>query len=146
MDITKRKSPKPAPMDAGLLTPLIAKFAPSLRALGQNRLTNSSFADSAPRFATWVLVAGLQVDEIGKNKVNRFARRHCQCPGALRSKGVSAKYARRVDRFVALLAERGVIQAATASTSATKRTSQYAGAASPLRESCRCPRRRQCQT
>jgi site-specific recombinase XerD len=109
MVITKRKSPKPGPMDAGFLTPLIAEFGTSLGALGHSRLTISGYTDSARHFAAWVLDAGLQLEEIGKDKVDRFARHHCQCPGARRWKGVSVKYARRAGRFVTFLADRRVI-------------------------------------
>ena len=62
MVITKRKLPKPGPMDAGFLTPLIAEFGTSLGALGHSRLTISGYTDSARHFAAWVLDAGLHLE------------------------------------------------------------------------------------
>lgn len=109
MVITKSKSPKPRRMDAGFLIPLIAEFGASLEALGYSRLTIGGYTDSARHFATWILDAGLLLDEICKDTVDRFARHHCHCAGIRRWNGVSRKYARRVGRFVSFLAERRFI-------------------------------------
>jgi len=109
MVIKKAKSPKPGPMDGGFLTPLITEFGTSLGAQGHSSLTIRGYTDSARHFAAWAVDAGLQLDEVGKDQVVRFARHHCRCSGARRWKGVSAKYARRAGRFVVFLAERGVI-------------------------------------
>ena len=75
-------------MDAGFLTPSNAEFGTTLRAMGQNQLAISSCAYSAWRVAACFLDAGMQLDEIGKNKVNRFAPHHWHCAGARRPKGV----------------------------------------------------------
>lgn len=109
MVITKSKSPKPGRMDAGFLIPLIAEFESRLEALGYSRLTIGGYTDSARHFATWILGAGLQLDDICKDTVDRFARHHCHCAGIRRWSGVSQKYARRAGRFVSFLAERRFI-------------------------------------
>jgi len=112
MVITTSKSPKLDPMDAGFLAPLIAEFESSLDTLAHSSLTVRGYTDSARHFAAWFCDAGLQLGNIGKGTVDSFARHHCQCAGGRRWNGVSAKYARRAGRFVAFLAERGVIPAA----------------------------------
>lgn len=114
MVITTSKAPKLDPMDAGFLAPLIAEFGSSLDTLAHSRLTVRGYTDSARHFAAWFCAAGLQLGDIGKETVDSFARHHCRCAGGRRWNGVSAKYARRAGRFVAFLAERGVIPAAPA--------------------------------
>ncbi len=109
MVVTKNKSPKPGPMDAGFLAPLIADFEASLAALGHTHLTIRGYTDSARHFAAWAVDTGLHLEEVGKDTVDRFGRHHCQCSGARRWKGVSGKYARRAARFVRFLAKRGLI-------------------------------------
>jgi site-specific recombinase XerD len=112
MVITKRKFPKPGLIDAGFLAPLITEFGAHLDALAHSSLTISGYTDAARHFASWVCAAGLQLNDIGKETVDGFARHHCRCAGARRWSGVSAKYARRAGRFVAFLAESGVIPVA----------------------------------
>ena len=109
MIITKGKPPKPRLMDAGFLAPLIAEFGSSLEALAHSSLTIRGYTDSARHFAAWISDAGLQLDDVGKEMVESFARHHCQCAGARHWNGVSGKYARRAGRFIAFLAERGMI-------------------------------------
>jgi site-specific recombinase XerD len=109
MIITKGKPPRPGLMDAGFLAPLIAEFGSSLEALAHSSLTIRGYTDSARHFAAWICDAGLQLDDVGKEMVESFARHHCQCAGARHWNGVSGKYARRAGRFIAFLAERGKI-------------------------------------
>ena len=106
MVITERKSPKLDLMDAGFLAPLIAEFGASLEALAHSSLTVRGYADSARHYAAWICDAGLQLDDIGEETVDGFARHHCQCSGARQWNCVSGKYARRAGRFVAFLDER----------------------------------------
>ena len=112
MAIRERKSPKLGLMDAGFLAPLIEEFGFTLETLAHSILTIRGYTDSARHFAAWVCDAGLQLDDIGKETVASFARHHCQCAGGRQWSGVSEHYARRAGRFVAFLAERGVIPAA----------------------------------
>jgi site-specific recombinase XerD len=109
MVTTKGKPPKLGLMDPRFLAPLIAEFRVSLEALAHSSLTIGGYTDSARHFAAWVCDAGLQLDEVGEEMVDNFARHHCRCAGARQWNGVSGKYARRAGRFVAFLAERGVI-------------------------------------
>jgi site-specific recombinase XerD len=98
-------------MDAGFLAPLIEEFACSLEALAHSDLTIRGYTDSARHFAAWVCDAGLQLDGLGKGAITDFARHHCRCAGGRQGNRVSAKYARRAGRFVAFLAERGLVPA-----------------------------------
>ena len=109
---TKGKSPKQVLMDAGFLAPWIAEFASSLKALAHSDLTIGGYTDSGRHFAAWVCETGLKLDGLGKGTLDDFARHHCRCAGGRQWNRVSAKYARRADRFVAFLAERGVVPAA----------------------------------
>ena len=104
-------SPKLALMDAGFLAPWIVECACSLEALAHSDLTIRGYTDSARHFAAWVCDAGLQLDGLGKEAVDDFARHRCRCAGSRRWDRVSAKYVRRAGRFVAFLAERGVAPA-----------------------------------
>jgi site-specific recombinase XerD len=109
MIITKCKSLKPGPMEAGFLAPLIAEFEASLRVLGHSPLTIRGYTDSARHFAAWALAAGLSLHEVEADTIARFTNQHCQCVGIRRWNSVSAKYARRAGRFVAFLADRRLI-------------------------------------
>ena len=106
------KAPKRVLMDAGFLAPWIAEFASSLKALAHSDLTIGGYTDSGRHFAAWVCEKGLKLDGFGKGTLDDFARHHCRCAGGRQWNGVSAKYARRAGRFVAFLAERGVVPTA----------------------------------
>jgi len=106
------KAPKRVLMDAGFLAPWIAEFASSLKALAHSDLTIGGYVDSGRHFAAWVCETGLKLDGLGKGTLDDFARHRCRCAGGRQRKTVSAKYARRAGRFVAYLAERGVVPAA----------------------------------
>ncbi len=107
----KEKTQRAALMVAGFLTPWIAEFACSLKALAHSDLTIRGYTDSARHLAVWISDAGLQLDGIGKGAVDRFARHQCRCVGGRRWDRVSAKYARRAGRFVAFITELGVAAA-----------------------------------
>src|SRR5665213_151341 len=109
MVITKRKSPELGRMNAGFLAPLIAEYGVGLEALAHSSLTIRGYTDSARHFAAWICDAGVQLDDVGKETIDSFARHDCRCAGARQWNVVSRKYARRAARFVAFLAERGVI-------------------------------------
>ena len=106
------KAPKRVLMDAGFLAPWIAEFASSLKALAHSDLTIGGYTDSGRHFAAWVCETGLKLDGFGKGTVDDFARHRCRCAGGRQWNRVSAKYARRAGRFVAFLAERGVVPTA----------------------------------
>ncbi len=97
-------------MDAGELAPLVAEFAAHLRAMGHSRLTVEGYNASARHFACWLVRAGLAVCDVDDDVIHRFARHRCRCPGIRRLNRVSQKYARRACRFVAFLAERGIVR------------------------------------
>lgn len=101
---------KPRTMDAGSLAPLVADFGRQLKALGHTHLTVTGYDDSARHFGEWLTQNGIEMAEIDEAVIERFARHRCHCPGNRQSKPMSKKYVRRVRRFVAFLAERGIIQ------------------------------------
>jgi putative transposase len=53
MTISRTKSAKMGPMDAGFLAPLIADFEAALTELGHTSLTVKGYSDSARHFAAW---------------------------------------------------------------------------------------------
>ncbi len=95
-------------MVAGDLAPLVAEFTRHLSQEGYTDLTVRGFDHAARHLAHWLGEAGITVAEIDEAVVARFARHRCRCPGGRRTKQLSAKYVRRVRRFVAFLAERGI--------------------------------------
>lgn len=100
-------------MDAGELAPLVEEFVVHLRALGHSRLTVGGYEASARHFACWLARAGIAVGDVDDDFVDHFARHRCRCPGIRRLNRVSEKYARRARRFVAFLADRGVVRCPT---------------------------------
>lgn len=97
-------------MDAGDLAPLVTEFARHLTMLGHKSLTVSGYDAAARHLAQWLTLAKIAVADIDDGVADRFARHRCQCPGIRRERGVSAKYVRRVRRFIELLGERGIVQ------------------------------------
>lgn len=55
-------------------------------------------------------LAKIAVADIDDGVADRFARDRCRCPGIRRERGVSAKYLRRVRRFIEFLGQRGIVQ------------------------------------
>lgn len=100
-------------MNAGPLQPLIDAFVAELRARRHTPLTISGYEDSARHFADWLCRNNIELDRVDEDVVERFARHRCRCPGTRRQDHVSAKYVRRVRRFIRFLADRQVLAAAT---------------------------------
>jgi site-specific recombinase XerD len=106
-------------MDAGSLAPLVAEFGHKLKALGHTHLTVMGYDASARHFGQWLTQNGIEIAEIDEAVIKRFACHRCHCPGNRQSKPMSKKYVRRVRRFVAFLARRGIIQRQTAKAADT---------------------------
>jgi integrase/recombinase XerD len=103
-------------MDPGALQPLVQEFTHHLTDLGHTRLTVSNYVDAARHFAEWLDRAGIAPADVQGRTIERFAEHRCRCAGSRRQAHLSAKYVRRVRRFVRFLAERGVMPSAEAST------------------------------
>ncbi|WP_229179098.1 hypothetical protein [Bradyrhizobium ivorense] len=97
-------------MDADDLAPLVTEFTRHLTVLGHKSLTVSGYDAAARHLAQWLTLAKIAVADIDDGVGDRFARHRCRCPGIRRERGVSAKYVRRVRRFIELLGERGIVQ------------------------------------
>jgi integrase/recombinase XerD len=95
-------------LDAANLAPLVAKFTRHLSRDGYTELSVRAYDDAARHLAHWLAEARIAVAEIDEAVVDRFARHRCRCPGGRRTRQLSGKYVRRVRRFVAFLAERGI--------------------------------------
>ncbi|RXH25480.1 tyrosine-type recombinase/integrase [Bradyrhizobium zhanjiangense] len=97
-------------MDAGDLAPLVTEFTRHLTVLGHKSLTVSGYDAAARHLAQWLTLAKIAVADIDDGVADRFARHRCRCPGIRRERSVSAKYVRRVRRFIEFLGERGIVQ------------------------------------
>jgi integrase/recombinase XerD len=98
-------------MNAGPLQPLVDAFVAELQARRHTSLTVSDYERSARHFADWLSRSSIELGRVDENVVRRFARHRCRCPGRRRQDRVSAKYARRVRRFIRFLADRQVLAA-----------------------------------
>jgi site-specific recombinase XerD len=92
-------------MDAGPLQPLIGTFVAELQARRHTSLTISGYEHSARHFAGWLCRSNIDLSQVDEDVVRRFAGHRCRCPGGRRQDHVSAKYVRRVRRFLRFLAD-----------------------------------------
>jgi site-specific recombinase XerD len=95
-------------MDPGSLGTFVEEFTKHLISLGHTRLTVTGYRDGARHFAEWLHRSAIAVDDIDDGVIARFARHHCACSGCRQYRRLSAKYVRRVCRFVGFLIERGI--------------------------------------
>jgi integrase/recombinase XerD len=98
----------PQRMSPGALESPIEDFARHLAARGHTPLTISGYENGARHFAEWLRRAGIAAAAVDDSVILRFARHRCRCPGHRRHRHLSAKYVRRVRRFVRFLVDRGV--------------------------------------
>jgi integrase/recombinase XerD len=103
-----RRSPRC--MDPGSLGAFVDEFTKHLMSLGHTRLTVTGYGDGARHFAEWLHHSEIAVGAIDVGVIARFARHHCACSGCRQHRRLSAKYVRRVRRFVGFLVERGVVE------------------------------------
>jgi integrase/recombinase XerD len=96
-------------MGTGALGVSIKEFTCYLATLGHTPLTISSYEDGARHFADWLRRAGIALSAVDDGIIVRFAGHRCRCAGNRRNRHLSAKYVRRVRRFVRFLAERSVV-------------------------------------
>jgi hypothetical protein len=113
-DLLKR----PQCMGLGELRASIEEFRRHLTARGHTPLTVSGYGDGARHFAEWLHRAGIVAGAVDDGVILRFERHRCRCPGSRRHHHLSAKYVRRVRRFIGFLAERGVVKITPATASA----------------------------
>jgi len=111
-----RRSPRC--MDSGVLGTFVEAFTRDLRALGHTRLTVAGYGGAARHFAEWLRRSAIVVGDVDDGVITRFARHRCKCCGNRQHQPLSAKYVRRVRRFVRFLVERGVAKAAAPNVSA----------------------------
>jgi integrase/recombinase XerD len=102
----------PRCMDPGVLGTFVGQFVNQLTSLGHTRLTVAGYGDAARHFAEWLLNSDIAVVDVDDGVIARFARHRCKCSGNRQHRRLSAKYVRRVRRFVCFLIERGVVRAA----------------------------------
>ncbi len=99
----------PRCMDPGVLGTFVGQFTNQLTSLGHTGLTVAGYGDAARHFAEWLLNSDIAVVAIDDGVISRFARHRCKCSGNRQQRRLSAKYVRRVRRFVCFLIERGVV-------------------------------------
>lgn len=98
-------------MNARELRVPLESFATHLASLGHTPLTVSGYLAGARHFGEWLHRARLSPVQIDDGVVSRFASHRCSCPGGREHHGVSEKYVIRVRRFVAFLADEGIVTA-----------------------------------
>jgi len=96
-------------MNAGPIQPLIDAFIAELQAQRHTWLTISGYEHSARHFADWLCQSKIELSRVNEDVVRRFAGHRCRCPGARRQDHISAKYVRRIRRFVRFLEGRQVL-------------------------------------
>ena len=97
-------------MDPGSLRAFVVEFTNHLAALSHTGLTVRGYEDAARHFAEWLERADIALVDVDDKAIARFAGHQCKCTGYRRHRHVSAKYVRRVRRFVRFLAQRGVVK------------------------------------
>jgi len=114
-------------MIAGPHQPLVDAFVAELQAHRHTSLTVSGYEHSTRHFAGWLCRNNIELGEVNEGVVERFARHRCRCPGSRRQDHISARYVRRVRRFIRFLADRQVLAPVTSSihTSAEERIATY---------------------
>lgn len=95
-------------MDPGSLGAFVKEFTRHLSSLCHTRLTVTGYGESARHFAEWLHRSA--AGEIDEGVTARFARHHCACSGCRQYHRLSAKYVRRVRRFVGFLVDHGVVK------------------------------------
>jgi integrase/recombinase XerD len=100
-------------LDPGPFGLLVDQFTNHLSSEGHTVLTVRGYEDAARHFTAWLQQSGIVVADIDSDICATFAAHHCRCPGGRRAKFISAKYARRVRRFVQFLVGRGATGLAT---------------------------------
>lgn len=100
-------------LDPGPLRPMVEQFTGHLASLGHTALTVRGYGDAARHFSVWLQRSCVAIAHVDGDTCTGFASHHCQCPGIRRGDRVSAKYARRANRFVRFLSERGLIKGLT---------------------------------
>ena len=99
-------------MDPGVLGTFVEAFTSQLKTLGHTRLTVTGYEAAARHFAEWLRRCGIAVIDVDDGVIALFARHRCKCGGTRQHHLLSAKYVRRVRRFVCFLVERGVVKTA----------------------------------
>ena len=99
-------------MDPGTLGTFVEEFTKQLKAVRHTRLTVGGYGDAARHFAEWLRRSGIAVVDVDDGVIAQFARHRCKCSGNRQHHLLSAKYVRRVRRFICFLVERGVARAA----------------------------------
>jgi integrase/recombinase XerD len=95
-------------MDPGSLRAFVVEFTNDLAGLGHTDLTVGGYEDAVRHFAEWLKRSDIALVDVDDKAVARFAGHRCKCTGNRRHRHVSAKYVRRVRRFVRFLAQRGI--------------------------------------
>ena len=99
-------------MDPGVLGTFVEAFTSQLKTLGHTRLTVTGYEAAARHFAEWLRRCGIAVVDVDDGVAALFARHRCKCGGTRQHHLLSAKYVRRVRRFVCFLVERGAAKTA----------------------------------
>ena len=97
-------------MDPRSLRAFVVEFTDHLAALGHTDLTVRGYEDAARHFAEWLERSDIALVDVDDKVVARFAGHRCKCTGNRRHHHVSAKYVRRVRRFVCFLARAGLVK------------------------------------
>jgi site-specific recombinase XerD len=96
-------------LNPGIFDNDLANFVTELQRTGYTPLTVEGYATSIAHFGTWVARRKLSIEDIGVDTLASFAKHRCRCAGGRRMDHVSARYVRRVRRFIRYLQLQGVL-------------------------------------
>lgn len=96
-------------LSSSYLAPHLKAFAQDLAQQGFTPLTISGYLSSILHFDTWLQIKKLPLEKIGSQVVDDFANHRCNCPHRSRTRAISRKYIKRIQRFVDYLSLSKVI-------------------------------------
>lgn len=89
--------------------PHLTHFVQTLSDNGYTSLTVKGYIDAIAHFGIWLQKKGIVLTAIDNVVLSAFSRHHCYCPGGRKKHSISAKYTKRVKRFINYLGQQGLI-------------------------------------
>jgi len=97
-------------LNATSTEPYLDNFVAELVASGYARLSIDNYAMSIAHFGDWLRRSGMSIDDIDERVIARFAVHRCRCFGIRTKRRLSARYLKRVRRFICRLGALGLVK------------------------------------
>lgn len=94
---------------AETLQPHLDIFISKLSKKGYTTLTLENYYDSISHFATWIKNKNIPLRKVATQTLSQFSQHRCYCIVGRKGNKLSAKYIRRVNRFILYLGQEGII-------------------------------------